>query len=165
MKFSRLLRHLLMSTWWTRRAFRAADLKAIGAAIAESESHHRGELRFVVEGPLNTLHVLRGFTPRQRAIEVFSQLKVWDTEENCGILIYVQMVDRKVEILADRGISAKVPQAEWDSLCRGMEKHFARGEYRDGVIQALQGASGLLSAHFPAQGARPNELPDAPVLL
>jgi uncharacterized membrane protein YgcG len=165
MKLKRLLRHLLMPGLWMRRHFSRADRQAIEAAIRDSESHHRGELRFVAEGPLHLAALLKSTTPRQRAVELFSQLRVWDTEENSGILIYVQLVDRKVEILADRGIAAQVPQAEWQRLCRGMEHHFAQGRYRQGVLEALASAGKLLTTHFPATGNNPNELPDAPLIL
>jgi hypothetical protein len=165
MKLKRLLRHLLTPGLWMRRHFPRADRQAIAAAIRDSESHHRGELRFVAEGPLHLAALLHGTTPRQRAVELFSQLRVWDTEENSGILIYVQLVDRKVEILADRGIAAQVPQAEWQRLCRGMENHFAQGRYRQGVLDVLASAGELLTAHFPATGNNPNELPDAPLIF
>lgn len=165
MKLQRLLRHIMMPAWWVRRRFSAADRKAIGAAIAASESHHRGELRFVAEGPLHPWQVLRGLSPRQRAVDLFGTLRVWDTEENSGILVYVQLVDRKVEILADRGIAAQVPQEEWDALCRGLEHAFKAGSYRQGVLAALERATVLLQTHFPAAPGNANELPDAPLIL
>lgn len=165
MKVKRLLRHLFIPGWWARRVFGKDDLHAIRKRVTESEAGHRGELRFVAEGPLPLFHVLFGQTPRQRAVELFGQLRVWDTEENCGILIYVQLVDRRVEILADRGVAARVPQAEWNALCRALEQAFKDGAYREGVLHALQDASRLLATHFPAEGPRKNELPDAPILL
>lgn len=165
MKLSRLFKHLLLPGWFVQRVFARADLAAIGDAIAACEKSHRGELRFVVEGalPLSTLR--RDLPPRQRAVELFAQQRVWDTAENTGILIYVQLVDRKVEILADRGIAACVPQAEWDAICRVMEASFRRGEWRQGALQAVMRAGELLARHFPAGASNPNELPDQPLVI
>jgi uncharacterized membrane protein len=165
MSIARALRHLLLPAWWLQRSFGRDDLAAITAAVAASERSHRGELRFVVEGPLPPTSLWRGETARQRAVELFSTLRVWDTEENSGILIYVQLVEHRVEILADRGIAARVPQAEWDSICRQMEQRFRAGEWRQGALQAVTRAGELLAAHFPARVDNPNELPDQPLLL
>lgn len=165
MKLKRFLRHFLTPGWWVKRRFSQADLKAIEAAIAAAERHHQGELRFVVEGPLHPLSLLAGLSARQRAVELFSRLRVWDTEGNSGVLIYVQLMDRKVEIVADRGIAARVAQAEWDGLCRNLEQAFRHHEYRQGAVAAVAAAGQLLAAHFPAHENNPNELPDAPVVL
>ena len=165
MKLSRLFKHLLLPDWFVQRVFARGDLATIGSAIAACEKSHRGELRFVVEGalPLSTLRL--DLSPRQRAVELFAQQRVWDTAENTGTLIYVQLVDRKVEILADRGIAACVPQAEWDAICRAMEASFRRGEWREGALQAVTRAGELLARHFPAGASNPNELPDQPLVL
>jgi uncharacterized membrane protein len=165
MKLSRVFRHLLLPAWSVRRVFSRSDLAAIGSAVAACEKSHRGELRFVVEGPLRLPALWHGQSPRARAVELFAQQRVWDTEENSGILIYVQLVDRKVEILADRGIAARVPQAEWDAICRAMEVSFRRGEWRAGALQAVRRAGELLSSHFPAGASNPNELPNQPLVL
>ena len=165
MKLTRFFKHLLLPDWWVQRVFARADLAAIGAAVAACEKSHLGELRFVVEGPLPVPALWHGLSPRARAVGLFSTLRVWDTEENCGILIYVQLVDRKVEILADRGIAARVPQAEWDAVCRGMEASFRDGDWRRGALQAVTRAGELLASHFPAGGSNPNELPDQPLVL
>ena len=165
MKLIRLFKHLLLPDWWVQRVFARADLAAIGAAIADCEKSHLGELRFVVEGPLPVSALWHGLSPRARAVALFSTLRVWDTAENCGILIYVQLVDRKVEILADRGIAARVTQAEWDAVCRGMEASFRTGDWRRGALQAVTRAGELLASHFPAGGNNPNELPDQPLVL
>lgn len=165
MGLGRLLKHLLMPRSRLRRLFPAQTRTAIGAAVEEAESRHCGELRFVVEGMMPLASLLRGETARQRAVAVFSRLRIWDTEHNNGILIYVQLADRRVEVLADRGIAARVPQAEWDAVCRRMEAAFRAGDYRGGAVAAVRGAGDLLAAHFPALRERSNELPDAPVLL
>lgn len=165
MKLSRMLRHLLLPDWWLRRTFARADLAAIGAAIAASETTHRGELRFVVEAAMPLASLWRDQSPRVRAVDLFSTLRVWDTAENSGILIYVQLVERRVEILADRGIAARVAQDEWDAICREMETSFRLGRWRDGALQAVTQAGALLAQHFPAGANNPDELPDQPVVL
>jgi uncharacterized membrane protein len=100
-----------------------------------------------------------------RAEDVFSQLHVWDTEYNSGVLIYVQLVDRRIEIVADRGIAAKVEQAEWNTICRAMEQAFKEGRFAEGALQAIERITALLARHFPPRGKNPNELPDKPAVL
>jgi len=165
MKLSRMFDHLLLPDWWRRRVFTAADLAAIATAVAASETRHRGELRFVVEASLSPGALWRDQTPRQRAAEVFAAQGVWDTAENSGILIYLLLAEHRVEILADRGIAARVPQDEWDALCRDMEQAFRGGRWRQGAVAAVERAGELLATHFPAGADNPNELPDSPVLL
>ena len=165
MKLGRLFKQLLMPPWLAARRFDARLVAEIGAAVEIAEAGQRGEIRFVVEGPLPFADVWHGRTARQRAADLFGRLGVWDTEENSGVLIYVQLVDRQVEILADRGIAARVAQAEWEAICRRMETAFAAGDYRDGALAAIRRTGELLAEHFPAVGENPNELPDLPVLL
>ena len=162
---TRLLKHLSSPGWWARRAFRAADLTAIGAAVKASETMHRGEIRIAIEGPLPLRSLLRNESCRERAGELFQSLGVEATREANGILVYVQLVDRRVEILADHGITALVPQAEWDATCRRMEAAFANKEYRRGMQEAIERITALLTQHFPATGDNPNELDDAPTVL
>jgi uncharacterized membrane protein len=156
---------LFAPDWLVYRAFPRAALKRIEAAIRQSEAAHRGELRFAVEAGLDLLPVLRGLTPRQRALDVFSRLRAWDTEENSGVLIYVQLVDRDIEIVADRGISAKVGQAQWDAICHRMEEAFRTRRFDAGVLEGIAEITTLLTAHFPARRENPDELPDRPVVL
>lgn len=165
MKLKRILKHLLAPHWVINRAFPARALRAIEDAIRISERTHDGELRFAVEAGLHLWPLLHGRTPRQRAIEVFSQLRVWDTEHNSGVLIYVQLIDRRIEIVADRGINAKVGQQEWDAICRGMEQAFRERRFGEGTIRGIQEITMLLARHFPPRGAYPNELPDKPMVL
>jgi uncharacterized membrane protein len=165
MNFKRLFRHLTTSHWFVQRCFPRQTLTAIEQAVANSEHQHSGELRFVVEGPLPLGKVLRDVSARERAIELFSRLRVWDTAENSGILIYVQLADREVEIVADRGIVARVPQSFWDELCRDMERAFAGGDYQGGVLATVTKAGAALTDHFPAHSDNPNELPDRPLVL
>jgi len=165
MNIKRLLIHLLIPKWWTHRAFRAADLAAIETVIKDSEKTHRGELRFIIEGPLPLPLLWRDTPVRARAAQLFAQMGVWDTAENSGILIYVQLLDRRVEILADRGIARCVPQTEWDAICRGMEESFRLKAYRRGALEAIALAGDLLARHFPAGGNNADELPDKPMVL
>ena len=165
MDVRRCLRHLLVPPWAVRRAFTPAVLTAIEAAIRGSERTHRGEIRFAVEGELAWSDLRNGVTARQRAARAFSDLRVWDTAENTGVLIYVQWVDRRVEILADRGIAACVPQAEWNAVCHGLEQAFKAGRYAEGCTAAVDAVGQLLATHFPAGADNPDELPDRPVLL
>jgi len=161
----RTLKHLLLPDWLVRRPFPPAVLGRIGQAITASERRHDGELRFVVEGSLHPFDVWRDRSPRDRALEVFSMLRVWDTENDSGVLVYLQMVDRRIEIVADRGIARRVDQSEWDAICRRMESAFRAGRFEAGAVEAIGEITELLARHFPPTGGNPDELPDAPVVL
>jgi len=165
MNVARVVRHLLTPHWIVRRTFPVAALDRIERAIQESEKLHDGELRFAVEAGLDLLPLMKGITPRERAVEIFSRLRVWDTEHNSGILIYVQLIDRHIEIVADRGINAKVEQQTWDAICRRMEAAFRSGDFEGGVLSGIEAVTALLVKHFPARDANPDELPNRPVVL
>jgi hypothetical protein len=165
MDFKRIPKHLVATQWVVRRAFPPPVLARIEAAITASEIAHRGEIRFVVEGGLDLMPLLKGITPRERALQVFSELRVWDTEENTGVLIYLQLVDRDIEIIADRGVNARVAQKEWDLVCQRMEEAFHVGRYEHGMLAGIERITALLTAHFPARRINPDELPDKPVTL
>lgn len=162
----RFFRHLATDHGSARRAFPAASLATIEAAIAEGEQRHRGQVRFVVEASLPLARVLRRLAPRERALEVFGGTHVWDTEENCGVLVYVLLADRAVEIIADRGIHARVGAGAWEAVCRKMEEAFRRGRFADGAAVGIAEINALLAQHYPRDGrAGPNELPDKPLVL
>jgi hypothetical protein len=165
MTFIRSLRHLLAQRWLTRRKFNARVLADIEKAIGDHESRHSGELRFVVETSLELGELWRGLSPRERAAEVFAQLGVWDTAENNGVLIYVLLADRDVEILADRGIAARVTRPEWEQVCRDIEGHYRAGRFGPGSVAGIRDVGALLARHFPGARAGRSELPDQPVLL
>ena len=165
MDLKRIFRHLITPGWLVYRSFPRQVLSRIEEAIRESEKSHDGELRFAIEAGLPAVALLRDITPRQRAREVFGQLAVWDTEHNSGVLIYLQLVDHNIEILADRGISAKVEQAIWDGICHRMEAAFRSGAFETGTLEGISEITTLLARHFPPDGANPNELPDRPVVL
>lgn len=165
MNLLRILKHLLTPNWVARRAFTPAVLKRIEAVIGQSEAAHRGEIRFALEGALPLMSLLKGATARMRAMQVFSDLRVWDTEENTGVLLYLQLIDRDIEILADRGINSCVPQQEWEAICLRMEAAFREGRFEAGVVAGLGDITALLTRHFPARGQNPDELLDKPVVL
>lgn len=165
MNIQRIVKHWLMTPWQVRRAFPGSTLNAIEQAIQASEAMHAGEIRFVVEGALDGWPLLKGQSARDRAIDLFSQHRVWDTEHNTGVLIYVLLADRAVEIVADRGIQARVEAQAWDKICRQMEAAFLQSEFEAGVISGVQTATGHLMQHFPADSPNRNELPDKPVVL
>ncbi len=165
MRAIRLFRHLLLPAWWVRRDFPKPLLRAIEEAVRASEASHSGELSFVVEASLPLHGLMSGQTPRARAIELFSQMRVWDTRRNSGVLIYLQLVDRRVEIVADRGIDAKVGQEFWSGVCRRMEAAFRDRRFGAGILAAFAEITEVLGEHFPVAGDNPNELPDAPLVL
>ena len=165
MRLGRLLHHLVTPDWWARRAFPKAVLRRIEQAITASERSHGGELRLVVEASLPLAALLRDRSPRQRAVELFGELGVWDTEHNCGVLIYLQLLDRRVEIVADRGIHRRVGDAFWEAVCGRIEKSFSDGLFEQGVVRALEEITVALGEHFPATVDNPDELSNAPLIF
>jgi uncharacterized membrane protein YgcG len=162
----RLFRHLATDEGSVRRAFPRAALARIEAAIAAGEQRHRGQLRFAVEPALSLSRVLRRVQPRERALEVFGALRIWDTEENCGVLVYLLLADRDVEIVADRGIHAHVGAAAWEAVCRRMEAAFRDGRFAEGADAGIDEINALLARHHPRQGrAEDDELSNRPVIL
>jgi uncharacterized membrane protein len=161
----RALRHLLAIPGAVSRAFPAASLSAVEEAIRRSERLHDGEIRFAVEAALDPLALWRGETARERAIEVFSALRVWDTERNNGVLIYLLLADRDVEIVADRGFNGKVAAQEWEQVCRRMESSLREGRHPDAVIAGIDALSQIVARHFPPSPGGRDELPDRPAAL
>jgi uncharacterized membrane protein len=155
----------MATRWMVNRSFPGDTLVAIDRAIKASEALHRGEIRFAVEAALHIEPLLRGQSARERAIDVFSQLRIWDTEQNNGVLIYLLLADRDVEIVADRGIHGKVGEREWEGICRIMEAAFRQADYEGGVVRGIQEVTRHLAEHFPPIGDDRNELPDTPVVL
>jgi uncharacterized membrane protein len=165
MGIKRIGRHLVEHHWRARRVFPPAVLAAIEQAIKNGETTHSGQVRFVVEGALDGAPLFRDQPPRERAIDIFARLRIWDTAQNNGVLIYLLLADRDVEIIADRGIDAKVGAAGWEKICADMQREFSSGNFERGVIAGIEAVSRQLAAYFPAHGEGPNELPDAPVVL
>ena len=165
MNLKRILRHLTMTQAQVNRAFPHRALKAIEQAIKASETTHTGEVRFVVEGALDGAPLFSGQTPRQRALALFSQLQIWDTEHNTGVLIYLLLADRAVEIVADRGIHAKAGTHAWVAICREMEAAFKAAKFEGGAVSGVQAVMRQLVDHCPAGGGNANELPDKPLVI
>ncbi|MEO6024158.1 MAG: TPM domain-containing protein [Burkholderiales bacterium] len=165
MVLGRILRHLCTTSLHIRNRFPQSTLDAIEQAVGASEVLHSGEIRFAIEAALDFPPLLHGVTSRQRALDVFSLLRVWNTEHNSGVLIYLLLKDRKVEIVADHGIAAKVDQSEWEFVCRGMERAFSAGDFKAGALAGIQDISTLLARYFPADARNPNELINRPQIL
>jgi len=140
-------------------------LNSIEQAIKQGETTHSGQVRFVVEGALGDTSLFRDQPARERALDVFSHLRIWDTELNNGVLIYLLLADHDVEIVADRGIHAKVGAEGWETICRAMEAEFKSGEFEGGAIRGIEAVSRELAKHFPPRHPQRNELPDEPVVL
>lgn len=153
------------SSLFFKRYFTQEDLKTIEDAVAKSETKHRGEIVVVLEGALPLSAVWKGQNSEQRARELFSQKRIWDTEENTGILVYIQLAERKIELLADRGIYKKIGQSTLDEICERLRTGFRKGAYRESVIEAVETFTNLLQKHFPAGETNPNELPDRPEII
>ncbi|MDP8566779.1 TPM domain-containing protein [Methylophilus aquaticus] len=154
----RFVRHLSSHPWQVRRYFSAAALQRIEQAIADSEHQHAGEIRVVIESGLPVAAVLQGVSPRQRAIQLFGQLNIWDTEHNNGVLVYLMLADRDVEIVADRGIHRHVREQGWQHICQQMEGMFRSGHFEQGITHGITAIGQHLAAHFPPEATPRNEL-------
>lgn len=161
----RWLRHAFWARGKLERAFPAQALKAIEVAIGLSESTHSGEIRFAIEGALEPRDVWAGKTPRARALEVFARLGVWDTEANNGVLIYLLLADRDVEIVADRGLNGRASTHEWSAVCATMEESLRSGHHERGAVAAVQAVGEILARHYPPSPAGRDELPNRPAVL
>jgi uncharacterized membrane protein len=164
-RVKRALRHAGSSAADARRAFPPATLKAVTEAITAGEQTHRGEVRLIVEKALPVGAAWAGMSSRQRALALFADYGIWDTEENCGVLVYVNLAEHQVEILADRGIDRKIDEATWQQVCKTLTAGYARGEFHDSTLAAIGQVNALLREHFPGDGPRPNQLPDEPLML
>jgi uncharacterized membrane protein len=165
-RLQRLFMNLGEGWFQMRRRFPSSLLDDIAAAVAEGERRHRGEVRLAVESRLTPLAVLAGLDAPARARQAFDQLRVWDTEHNNGVLIYVLLAEHRIEIVADRGIAGRVAPGEWGVVCERMREAYARGQWREGSLRGIEAVHALLERHFPADGEPSrDELPDRPVLL
>ena len=164
-KLARAFAHLGTGTGAVRRHFDDAAMKRIRDAIAAAERGHAGEVRFAVEAALPLGKLRQHADARSRAIEVFAHLRVWDTEANTGVLLYLLWADRAIEIVADRGIAARVPASDWEAVCAQIVEGLRAGRAADAVVEGIARIGGLLRAALPAQDATPDELPDEPAVL
>ncbi len=159
------LRHLF-SFAAVRRSFPPTAMDAIRQAIAASEATHEGEIVFAVEAGLGLRGLLRQVSPRERADEVFARLRVWDTERNCGVLIYLLLAERAIEIVADRGAAARIDAEQWQPICARMRERFLVDDFEGGALAGVAAVGALLQQHFPSIGRSPrDELPNRPVWL
>jgi uncharacterized membrane protein len=165
MGIKRVGKHLLEHHWRARRVFPKRALAEIERAIKAGEATHSGQVRFAVEGALDGRPLFKDQTARERALDIFSHLRIWDTAHNNGVLIYLLLADHKVEIVADRGIDEKVGATGWQEIVSAMEADFRARNFYAGVITGIEAVSKHLATHFPKRGEGPNELPDAPVVL
>ncbi|MEQ1635701.1 MAG: TPM domain-containing protein, partial [Methylococcales bacterium] len=163
--FTRWLKHTFIPPWRWRLAFSSNVLLAIEHSITESERQHRGELRFAIENALLPTWVWQGMSGQQRATEIFSTLRVWDTEDNSGVLIYVLLADKEVHIIADRGIAKQVTQAEWNAVAQLMQNQFREGHFRAGALDGINRITTMLATFFPPREQNVNELPNKPVII
>jgi len=165
-RLQRLLRHRWLDEADTRRAIPPAVAQRLAQRVAASEQRHSGELRIYVEAGLPFGYLWRDATPRERAINLFGKLRVWDTEQNNGVLIYLLLAERAIEIVADRGLDRQVGPQQWQALLQRMAGALRAGRYEEGLLQAVDEVTALLQQHFPLRGGEPNpnELPDQPVL-
>lgn len=179
--------HTFLRYFWldaddTQKLIGAPLLERLTRQVAASEQRHSGEICICVEASLPWRQLWRvgpafglADAVRARAVEMFSQLRVWDTAHNNGVLIYVLLAEHAIEVVADRGLSAHVPAGHWSALVARMGEAFKQGDYEAGLSAALADITGQLMRHFalPAdaeadlQGAsiNPNELPDTPTLF
>lgn len=165
MNILRILKHLLYPAWISRRRFPTASLARMESAIADSEAHHHGEICVAVESALDLMPLLRGQTARERALEVFAQQRVWDTEANNGVLVYLLLADRDVEIVVDRGIAQQVDAAVWARLCDEMETHLRGGAYESAMLHAIATVGRHLGRLYPRSREDVNELSNRPIRL
>ena len=165
MNLGRTLKHFLYPGWWLRRDFPVSELDKIETAIKVSESKHSGEIRFAIESSLPFKALWRDETIEERGVEVFSLLRVWDTEDNNGVLIYLLLADKRVVITADRNINKVVGQAEWQRICKQMESAFKSKQFGQGVVTGVEEISLLLEQNFPVKNLNVDELPNKPVIL
>jgi len=174
-KLIRICRHQWLDSSDTRRAIPDDMAERLSRRIAASEARHTGEVRLCVEAALPA-SVLWNESParplavivRERAVEWFGQLGVWDTELNNGVLIYLLLAEHAIEFVADRALARQVGTDQWQAIVDRLGSRLRGGAFEDGLTQALEEVSALLVEHFPASDAltdRENELPDCVVRI
>ena len=161
----RILSNLFLPRSALGRRFPSHALTAIEEAIEASEKLHRAEIRVAVEVALDVREMWRVRSVRERALEVFTDLGVWDTRERNGVLIYVLLAERDVEIVADSGFDGRVEESEWLAVCRVIGREFEAGRWRDGVLRGIEAIGVLLSREFPPAQSNPNEQQNRPAVF
>jgi uncharacterized membrane protein len=165
MNLSRFLKHAFSTRFLVKKYFSKEAMEKITDAIAASEKNHDAEIVFAIEPGISPIAALRGYSARSRAIDVFSELRVWDTEANNGVMIYLLLADHDIEIIADRGVNRIAGDTYWEEICQNMEKSFREGKFVEGVLEGIQTITKLLEKHYPKSEGNPNELPNKPVII
>jgi uncharacterized membrane protein len=165
MDIKRFLKHFWQGGLAVKHCLSKSAFDNIEQAIKQGEQHHAGQICFAVEASLDSRDLWANKTARQRAIEVFSQLRIWDTEQNNGVLIYLLLADRDLEIVADRGVDNKLGKQTWEAICHDMETSFRLGEFEQGIVEGIHRVSQHLAAHYPNADEKMNELPDKPMVI
>jgi uncharacterized membrane protein len=163
-KLMRIVKHRWLDEGDVRNALGPVALQRLEERVTASEKKHSGEVRICVEAGLPWSYLWKNLSARDRAIAMFGKLRVWDTERNNGVLIYLLLADHAIEIVADRGLNAQVNAAQWQTILAGMREAFRAGQYEEGLNAAVDAVDALLEKHFPAQAGEtnPNELPNRP---
>ncbi|MDN3919619.1 TPM domain-containing protein [Roseateles violae] len=166
-RLARLLKHRLWDEADARRALPADALQRLQQRVADSEAHHSGEIRVCVEASLPLSYLWRGASARERALAIFGKLRVWDTEQNNGVLIYLLLAEHAIEIVADRGLDRRIAAGDWQALVARLGEALRAGRFEQGLAEAIDAIDAPLRAHFPLESGatNPDELPDAVVLL
>ncbi|MCC5814490.1 MAG: TPM domain-containing protein [Leptospira sp.] len=165
MSLSRFFKHSFISPWSVKKYFPAKSMERITAVISDSEKRHDAEIVFAIEPSIPPFAALKGYSARERSIDVFSNLRVWDTEANNGVMIYLLLADHDIEIVADRGVNRLAGAEYWEDVCHKMEERFRKGEFLEGVIEGIETITKLLEVHYPKTKGNANELPNKPVIV
>jgi uncharacterized membrane protein YgcG len=163
-RLMRILKHRSYDEADVRRVLDNSALKRLEARVHDSEKKHSGEIRLCIEAGLPTSYLWKRLSVRDRAIAMFGKLRVWDTEHNNGVLIYLLFAEHKIEIVADRGLKACVPDGDWKAIVERMREPLRAGKFEEGLGLAIDAVEALLAKHFPvgAGAANPNELTNKP---
>lgn len=160
---ARLFRQLIFvpclhNTWLTKEV-----KNRLTDAISEAEQGHQGEIRLIIEN-----HLPIGSAYRQdslsRAVDLFGLYKVWDTSHNTGILVYVNLCEHSLQIIADRGIDGKAHN-DWQALCDQALTKFKQKQFEQGLTELIAHLGKILNTHYPSDDISGNELPNRPIYL
>jgi len=166
---SRLWRHVYSGPMRARKVFSAATLQNLHTIITEGEAEHRAEVRLIIEAAMPLRKVWRGMPSRQRAIDLFGTYRVWDSEENNGVLLYVNLADRTLELVCDRAAARAITADEWQRICADMLAAYRAGQFEQGTAEGLRAIHRELREFFPAHADAPRSedagQPDAPIML
>ena len=165
-KLKRICKHRWLDDADSNRAVPPDMVERLMRRVMASERRHSGEVRIYVEAGLPMSYLWRDANARERALALFGKLRIWDTELNNGVLIYLLLADHAIELVADRGLNQRVSVGEWQATATKLGTAIRAGQYEEGLTQALEEVSAVLVKHFPLESnhANLNELPDRPVV-